>query len=220
MTSPLQTPDPSDSPAPGRDRILDCAASFFVERGYTATSLRDIARAAGMKAGSLYYHFESKEDLLAAVFRRGIDVMVTAFEEAENATRDREARTRIEAHVRAHLSALFEYGPYTAAHVTLFHRAPERVKSAIVPERDAYEAMWSRLLDALAESQVLAPGTSVGLSRLILFGAMNASIEWFDPQQGDLDDFARAITDQFWSGVASAEARSGSHRSQPRGGRR
>ena len=198
----------------GRQRILDSAAALFLDRGYVGTSLRGIASEVGMKPASLYYHFDSKEALLAAILRRGIEVMVIAFREALAASRALDGRSRLAAHVRAHLAALFEYGPYTAAHVTAFRTAPPAVHAVIVPERDAYEAMWSELLRELKASGALAADVPIGLSRLTLFGAMNSSVEWFDLERGNLDDFAEAITRQFWSGLSlpdeSARSRGGS----------
>ncbi len=194
-------PTAADGPE-GRQRVLDEAAALFLARGYAETSLRGIAAAAGMKAGSVYYHFASKEALLEAILRRGMEVMVQAFDDAESATRDRDGRTRIAAHVRAHLAALFEHGPYTAAHVTTFRTAPPAVRDAIVPERDAYEAMWTRLLGELVTKSEIDGDTPIGLSRLILFGAMNSSLEWFDPGRGSLDDFAETVTRQLWKGIA------------------
>src|SRR5260221_3682457 len=55
-----------------RQQILDVAAKLFRARGYTETSLRDIGKQVGMKAGSLYYHFTSKEELAAEVLRIGV----------------------------------------------------------------------------------------------------------------------------------------------------
>src|SRR5258706_5394285 len=52
-----------------RSSILDAAARLFARRGYTDTNLSEIAAEAGMKAGSLHYHFESKEDLVYEVLR-------------------------------------------------------------------------------------------------------------------------------------------------------
>jgi len=190
----------------GWRRILDVAAALFLERGYTATSLRDIAAAVGVKSGSLYYHFSSKQALLRAILERGIDVMVEAFDAAAAATRGQSGRVRLAAHVRAHLAALYENGPYTAAHVTTFRTAPPGVSERIVPRRDAYEAMWTRLLEQLVEEGEISSDTSVGLCRLMLFGAMNSSVEWFDPQRGSLDAFAEAITRQFWFGLAGRKA--------------
>lgn len=190
------------APDSGRDRILDEAAALFLRRGYNATSLRDIADAVGMKAGSLYYHFASKEDLLVEILRRGMDVMETAFDEAAEASSGLAARDVVRAHVRAHLSALFENGPYTATHVTTFHTAPESVRQQVVPIRDAYEARWTDLLSDLQRQRRLRAGTDVRLARLLLFGAMNASVEWFDPARGSLDTFADTVTEHFWNGVS------------------
>jgi AcrR family transcriptional regulator len=53
-----------------RDRILDSALALFSERGYAATGVYDIARAAGIEKTALYWHFGSKEGLLAAVLDR------------------------------------------------------------------------------------------------------------------------------------------------------
>ncbi|MCU1485633.1 MAG: transcriptional regulator, TetR family [Actinomycetia bacterium] len=50
-----------------RQRILDAAAELFVERGYEATSLREIAERVGVTKAALYYHFPGKEDLLRAL---------------------------------------------------------------------------------------------------------------------------------------------------------
>ncbi|MBT5140396.1 MAG: TetR/AcrR family transcriptional regulator [Acidimicrobiaceae bacterium] len=186
----------------GKQRIMDVAAGLFIERGVNGASLRQIADLVGMKAGSLYYHFGSKNELLSAIFKRGIEVMVTAFDEADTATSHLSGRERVGAHVRAHLAALFENGPYTAAHVTAFRTAPAEVRDAIVPVRDDYEAMWTNLLRELVSSGALVSSAPLGLHRLLLFGAMNASVEWFDPSRGNLDDLANAITNQFWDGLA------------------
>ena len=54
-----------------RQAILHAAAGLFRERGYAAVSLRDIAEVVGMKTGSLYYHFSSKEGLVEEILTLG-----------------------------------------------------------------------------------------------------------------------------------------------------
>lgn len=117
--------------------------------------------------------------------------------------RGADPRRRVEAHVRAHLAALFEHGPYTAAHVSTFHTAPDGVRAAIVPVRDAYEALWAGLLQDLVDDRALRCDIDLGITRLALFGAMNSTIEWFDPEKGSLDHVAAVITEQFWCGVGA-----------------
>jgi AcrR family transcriptional regulator len=197
------TASPEAPPDSGRERIMDEAASLFLKHGYEATSLRHIAEAVGMKAGSLYYHFASKDELLSEILRRGIDVMQSAFDAAERSSAGQPPATRVGNHVRAHLAALFENGPYTAAHVTTFRTAPDGVRDQIVPVRDAYEARWTELLRHLQADGEIPPTVDVNVARLVLFGAMNSSVEWFDTDRGSLDRFATAITHQFWNGVAA-----------------
>lgn len=199
MSAALQ----SIEPATGRRRVLDAAAERFVAQGYDATTLRQIAGDVGMKAGSIYHHFDSKDELFTAVLQQGIDVMVDAFDATAAATQDAPPRDRLAAHVRAHLGALLEHGPYTTNHVTAFFTAPADVRHRVVPVRDAYEARWTSLLAALQDAGAIDASVEVGLTRLILFGSMNASVEWFDPAVGSVDELARAITDQCWSGVAA-----------------
>ncbi len=195
----------ADTPkADGRQRIVDEAAALFLEQGYAATTLRQLADVVGMKAGSLYYHFSSKDELLTEILQRGIEIMQQAFDTASApGPKAASGPKQIEAHVRAHLAALFENGPYTATHVTTFRTAPPSVRTAIVPVRDAYEARWTALLDNLKTEKAIRADVDTGLARLILFGAMNSSIEWFDAERGNLDHFATQLTQQFWSGVSA-----------------
>ncbi len=200
MSIAERVPASTDS---GRDRIMDEAASLFLRRGYDGTSLRHLAEVVGMKAGSLYYHFSSKDELLTEILRRGIDVMHQAFDDAEAAADPHEPAERVGLHVRAHLAALYENGPYTAAHVMTFRTAPEGVRDTVVPLRDAYEARWTALLRSMQRDGHITGNTEIAVTRLALFGAMNSSVEWFDPARGNLDRFADVITAQFWNGVAA-----------------
>src|SRR2546430_5801327 len=56
-----------------RTELLELAARMFAERGFRATTVRDIADAAGILSGSLYHHFDSKESM--------VDEILTGFQE-------------------------------------------------------------------------------------------------------------------------------------------
>jgi TetR/AcrR family transcriptional regulator, cholesterol catabolism regulator len=187
----------------GRERITAAAAELFLQNGYAQTSLRDIAAAAGIKAGSIYYHFDSKEALLTDILQQGIRVMEEAFARASEETGAEDGEARVRHHIQAHLSALFEHGPYTTNHVSAFHIAPRSVKEAVIPARDRYEAAWVALIEDLVARGEMTDEVSPALSRLALFGAMNFAVEWFDPTRGNLDELVNVITRQFWSGVGA-----------------
>jgi TetR/AcrR family transcriptional regulator, fatty acid metabolism regulator protein len=59
-------------PGPKRDAILRAAIDTFAERGYFNAQVADVARAAGVAAGTVYLYFKSKDDLLISIFERSM----------------------------------------------------------------------------------------------------------------------------------------------------
>lgn len=64
------SPSEAGAPATTRERILDVALDLFIRKGYAETSLREIAAELGFSKAALYYHFESKQDILLALHNR------------------------------------------------------------------------------------------------------------------------------------------------------
>ena len=186
----------------GRDRILREAAELFLTRGYAETSLRTIADAVDMRPASIYHHFDSKDALLTEILEIGMESVTTAFTEAaDSLTSDASHHDRLRAHVAGHLHALFANHAFTAAHVTVFPFAPADVRAASVVQRDAYEANWTELLSDIAPS---LDDEAISIARLALFGAMNSTVQWFDPANGSTNDLAAAIVDTLWNGLANS----------------
>jgi AcrR family transcriptional regulator len=69
------------TPATRRDELLGLAAGMFAERGLRATTVRDIADAAGILSGSLYHHFSSKEAMVDEVLRGFLDWLFDRYQE-------------------------------------------------------------------------------------------------------------------------------------------
>ena len=62
-----------------RAALVQLAADMFAERGFRATTVRDIAEAAGMLSGSLYHHFDSKESIMDELLRAYIDDLLPEY---------------------------------------------------------------------------------------------------------------------------------------------
>jgi AcrR family transcriptional regulator len=62
-----------------RQRLLDCAAQLFREKGYERTTVRDIGAAVGIQSGSIFHHFSSKEDILKAVMSEALSILLESF---------------------------------------------------------------------------------------------------------------------------------------------
>src|SRR5438309_11878834 len=69
--------------APREDRVRAAALRLFKEKGYHATSMRDIASEVGINKGSLYSYIRSQEDLLIPVFERAMGVLLAQIEEID-----------------------------------------------------------------------------------------------------------------------------------------
>ena len=165
----------ADSRAP---KVLDAAAHLFCRQGYEGTSVRDIARAVGMLPGSLYCHFATKEELLVAVYRRGVEQICAAV--ADAVERKSEPWERLEAACVAHLESILRDDDYARVVVRVRPADVAAVGTTLVAERDRYEALWTSLVAALP----LPRRTDRKALRLMLLGALNWSQNWYRPDGG------------------------------------
>ena len=81
MDNPAVACDQAPSTA---DRILDAAEDLFAEKGYSATSLGDVADRVGIRSPSLYNHFKNKEALYSAVLERLLSDFSAPLEELDS----------------------------------------------------------------------------------------------------------------------------------------
>src|SRR5262245_46321977 len=91
-----------------RRQIMQEAAKLFGSRGFEATTIRDIASAAGILGGSIYYHFGSKEDIFLAVHSAGMETITNSVLEAIDGIED--PWQQLEAAAVAHCNALLSSG--------------------------------------------------------------------------------------------------------------
>ncbi len=172
--------------------ILDAAAECFSRSGYEGTSVRDIATAAGILPGSMYYHFESKEEVLGAVHDEGLSKVKTKV--AAAIAREKEPWGRLEAACTAHLEALHaakEYGSVVATELPSRHS--KKLRRRMVAARDEYENIFRELIKDLP----LSPGTSRKYLRLSLIGAMAWTLVWYKPGKDNAREIAHQIIKLF-----------------------
>jgi TetR/AcrR family transcriptional regulator, cholesterol catabolism regulator len=181
---PRKTADERDD-GNRRQQLLRAAARLFRQQGFAATSTRDIAAAAGMRSGSPFYHFENKEALLAAVMLEGMQratgrqsgAMQAAAAAAAGQTLS--ARDCLRVLMRNHLEVLLGADSDFIPVMLYEWRSLSEVQLQAVNElRREYEAVWVPVLQALQGSGELKGDPS--LARLMLFGALNWAVQWFD----------------------------------------
>ena len=157
-----------------RAEILEKAAQLFGSKGYGRASMRDIAGAVGILPGSVYYHFASKEALLAAIHEQAVDRSIAVVQAA--VARHSNPWDRLEAAAAAHLSLLVSGGALAAV-VARGPEEGEHVRAELIRQRDRYEAMFRDLVAAVT----LPPGVAPGPFRLALRGALNWALTWYHP---------------------------------------
>jgi TetR/AcrR family transcriptional regulator, cholesterol catabolism regulator len=179
-----------------RAEIVRAASRLFAEKGYAATTVRDIAGAVDMRSGSPFYHFKTKHDMLRAVVLEGIGAIDAAVAQATGSGKS--PRATFEAMLRAHLGQLLgAEGRDFAA--TLLHESrhlnPE-VQAEVVALKDGYEAMWQKALKDLKRAGVIADDSRV--ARLFLLGALNWTVQWFRPDgPKSIEQIARQLAALF-----------------------
>jgi AcrR family transcriptional regulator len=180
-----------------RADLLRSAAKLFRRKGFHATSTRDIADSVGMRSGSPFYHFESKGALLFAVMEEGMRSAIAQQRAVVAACKAADARSRLRTLVRNHFDVLL--GPGSDFVPVMLYEARAinpRQRAAIVQLQSEYEAEWLPVLHALHREGRLQ--ADVKLARLLIFGALNWSVQWYDRRQAaGLDELTNAALKLF-----------------------
>ena len=176
-----------------RQRILDAAAAVFREQGYANARLTDIAELAGMKTGSLYYHFASREELVTEILHLGIETAWSHVRTAVDALPRRATPLqRVETAIRAHTMAVLEISDYSSAQAKIVGHVPPEIARAHRVEQRAYGAYWHGLLSAAQRAGQIDPDVDLFTVRMLALGAMNWTAEWFTSARGQR---AEAVAD-------------------------
>ncbi len=182
--------------------VLDAAAKLFSKQGYHGTSLKSIAEAVNMQAGSLYYHFSSKDQLMRDVLNKSIYIIYsTVKKEMSELDRAASFSDRLKAAIRGHMIAILTYADYTSASIRNYGQLPDAVHYASQPARDEYEQFWRELFEQAEAAGSIRTDVDKHLLRLSIFGSMNWSSVWFNAQQNtSVEALAAAQADIFLHG--------------------
>ena len=164
-----------------RQALISAAAQLFHRKGYDATSTREIAAQVGMQAGSPFYHFGNKQDLLLAVMVEGMKQAIQRQRAPCMTLREGQtARERLRVLIRNQFDVLL--GPdsdFIPVMLYEWRSLSAEQQQTINQIKDDYEAVWTPVLQNLRDSGQLQ--ASVGLARLMIFGALNWSVQWYAP---------------------------------------
>jgi TetR/AcrR family transcriptional regulator, cholesterol catabolism regulator len=161
-----------------RQQIEDAASALFRERGYTATSVRDIAHALNIQGGSLYAHVASKEDVLWSIVNRAADrfhALVGPL--AGNAARP---TARLREMIRAHVAVVTSAQRDAAVFLHEWRFLSPARRQQVADRRDAYEALFRAVIAEGVESGEFAV-VDPRMTAMALLSALNGIASWYRP---------------------------------------
>jgi AcrR family transcriptional regulator len=193
MTRGLASISPSASPHGGKsegvarrgrpgydlESLLAIAVTVFNERGYDGTSMEDLSRRLGISKSSIYYHVDSKEDLLALALDRALDGLFSVA--GEIGASDDAAIVRLERLVRGSVQVLADRLPY----VTLLLRARGNTSTerAALARRREFDQIVADLVAEAERDGDIRPDVDPAITARLLFGLVNSLVEWYRPDR-------------------------------------
>jgi len=169
--------------APSTDRrseLLSVAAELFAERGLRATTVRDIADAAGILSGSLYHHFDSKESMVDEILRGFLDDLFARYREI--AARELGPKQTLEAIVVASFHAIDEHHAAVAIYQSeARHLATEERFGYIRERTEEFRALWRDVLTAGVADGSFRAGLDVELAYRFLRDTVWVCVSWYRP---------------------------------------
>jgi len=185
-----------------RLRVLEVTSDLFRRNGYQATSMRDIANAVGMKSGSLYYYYDSKEKLLAAILTDRIDANLATLRHAIATLPDHAtAREKFDVAVAVAVQIIAEAGDMAVASAqTLAHlQEPEYSKQSRA--RQEYNQFWRDLIEEGKRKGEIRDDVPDAVASMVIVGALTFVAEWYDPKRSTTDEIGAIFSRMFFEGM-------------------
>jgi AcrR family transcriptional regulator len=176
MTASAQTPPP----ATRREELLELAATMFAQRGLRATTVRDIADAAGILSGSLYHHFASKEEMVDEVLRSFLDWLFERYQHIIDTEPNPLAR------LKGLFMASFDAIERHHAEVVIYQDEAKRLSGqprfSYINELNVRQRkMWVDVLTEGIEQGYFQPDIDVDLVYRFIRDTTWVSVRWYQP---------------------------------------
>lgn len=190
----------SRRPSGGAESLLEVAVGEFNTRGYDATSMEDLSRAAGITKSSFYHHFAGKEALLRAALERAVDGLFGALDAP--AGRTGTPTERLRAIVRAQVVVLMAELPY----VTLLLRVRGNTETErwALERRRTFDAEVTTLVGAAVDAGEVRAGVDPALAAKLLSGLINSIVEWYRPGRPGTDTLPDDVVAAAFAGIIPA----------------
>lgn len=177
MTSPTGSVSPTKA---RRAELLAIAGQLFAERGLRATTVRDIADAAGILSGSLYHHFDSKESMVDEILRNFLDDLFHRYDAI--VARALGPRGTLEAVVVASFEAIDEHNAAVAIYQAEARHLAGQPRFGYIRDRLVeFRRLWHDVLKAGVAEGTFRDDLDVELAYRFLRDTVWVGVSWYRP---------------------------------------
>ncbi|ETK37051.1 TetR/AcrR family transcriptional regulator [Microbispora sp. ATCC PTA-5024] len=161
-----------------RAEVLGAAAKVFASRGYAATTVREVADAAGMLGGSLYYHFDSKESMVDEILSTFLTDMWAAYDRV--LASDLSARETFQALVAESFRCIDRYREAVVIYQNESKLLGESPRFAYLAESQRrFREMWLSVLDRGVMDGVFRADLDTGLLYRFVRDTVWVAASWY-----------------------------------------
>ena len=189
-----------------RARILDAAARVLSANGYAGLRLTDVAAEAEIQAPAIYYYYASRDELIEEVMWAGIADMrehvAAALSQLPDGTPPDD---RLLVAVEAHLRHALQISDYTTASIRNAGQVPLSIRKRQILEEERYGEVWRRLINDLAREGRLRPELDLYIAQMLVLGALNWAVEWWNPRRGSLEAVVANAQSFIREGITAAD---------------
>jgi AcrR family transcriptional regulator len=191
-----------------KEKILSAAAKIFCSKGYAETTLSDIAAEADTLAGSLYYHFSSKDAIVEEVLNLGTSRVAQLVMDRVDQLPVALSKTEcLKTALRLHLSLSMDRDDFALAYWKIIDQVPGDLRARHAHKPRAYGRFFQKLFSEAQEAGELRTDIDARMATLLILGSTLYAIDWFD-QEGrySIDDLADMLFVMIFEGASTAGA--------------
>ncbi len=169
---------PNTGSSARKEQIIETASKLFSQRGYMATSMRDIADKMGIEAASLYNHISSKEEILQDICFDQAQLFLRAIAEVNDIYFDAEKKLRMA--IQNHVEILTANLMQSKVFLQEWKYLGDENKAEFIKLRDTYEKEFTVILSN-GEDENLFKGVDKKFAVLNILSSLNWIVEWYKP---------------------------------------
>ncbi|WP_406140616.1 TetR/AcrR family transcriptional regulator [Streptomyces sp. NBC_01089] len=189
-----------------RQKLYEAAVTLIAEKGFSATTVEEIAERAGVAKGTVYYNFASKTVLFEELLRHGVGLLTAALQAAADTTAERGGSKveALDAMIRAGLGFIDAYPAFTQLYVAELWRTNRAWQSTLLVVRQEAVAVVETVLREAVEGGELSEEIDIPLTAAALVGmVLVAALDWQAFQPGRSIDEVHAALSRLLHGRVS-----------------